>query len=314
MSDERKVNLFDFDGLPSHTTDGLLNLVDQQQSRLERVKHKRKKGDQSRLKSRQRPEAVKRGQEKERQLAARETARSSYTRNKDARKKQALKKYHEKKKELADDDEATQKSKDHRAHMERLRCKRKKQIKLHNTFYPSAADNLEIEQTKKEPKKSFGRLDRNSIYLALRVKNMGQDIDLDVEPHGNLGEGGHFQTITHGSMAEIMYVVFTNFDERIRKCNTLDLGTGLAGPPLQFSQYGFDRGGIHIGIELDRGLAMQAKTNIQQVTLKGIGNLQQGFLTPESIQLNGELNYVVPPCATVVTGNIVSVLTPVSRA
>ena len=75
------------------------------------------------------------------------------------------------------------------------------------------------------------------------------------------------------------------------------------GPSLQMAQY-LCQGGTHFGIELQRGVHIQARLNIKHITEKGMKNIREGFLSRPSVDKSGELDHVVPPNCVACHGNI----------
>lgn len=183
----------------------------------------------------------------------------------------------------------------------------KKRHVLHNAVYP--CDKLPTDRASMDWCTLFGKKTKNVTYLPPRLTHCGEDITIIREPLGK-GAQGIYQSLSDTSLQKVInsLIRLLPSDGRGRRCNSIDLGSGLGHPSLHFAMYYFCLGGLHAGIELSEGLHNTSQFNLRSVTDKGMVSLKEGCLDPVYIHEHGELNIVYPPCIALVCANIVSIL------
>ena len=171
-------------------------------------------------------------------------------------------------------------------------------------IYPNQSDKVAETLKDKEGVYAFGRLTKRQVYLPPRIINMGLGLTLAKDSLGKVTGDGFHQTMSGDEIAALFYKVLSILPkEKVPFLSSLDLGSGLMGPSLQMAQY-LCQGGTHFGIELQRGVHIQARLNIKHITEKGMKNIREGFLSRPSVDKSGELDHVVPPNCVACHGNI----------
>lgn len=193
----------------------------------------------------------------------------------------------------------------------RLRAKvaeSRKLAKMHNAVYPSNADRLAETQSEKDGTMMLGNVTKYNAHIPVRLQELTSGIAYTHDPLGSVTGEGYYQTITTGSMAAVTNAMLKLVPiEKARFMSTLDIGSGLSKPSLQFSQYFMERG-VHFGLERQAPLVHGAKINIKNVTAKGLLNIRKGLLSSSNIKENGELQYVVPPNCISIHGDIMDIV------
>ena len=180
--------------------------------------------------------------------------------------------------------------------------------RMHNAVYPSKLDRLAETQCEKDGMLMMGKTCKNSSYVPERVRMLHSGIPFFKDPLGSITGEGFYQGITSGSMSKLYHAMLKLMPiEKVRFLSTLDMGSGLSLPSLYFSQY-IAEFGVHFGIESQAGLVNSARTNIKNVTAKGLMNISQGNLSPSNIKKNGELKYVRPPSCLSIQGDIMHIV------
>lgn len=210
--------------------------------------------------------------------------------------------------ELTKNPAAKQKALDKRKEQRAKAAESTKIAKIHNAAYPSNADRLAENQREKDAILVMGKSFKQNVYIPKRVLTIASGIPFIHDPIGSTGGGGFYQKITDGSMTRLVnaFMKLMPTTEKVRYLSTLDIGSGLSGPSLLFSQYFFERG-VHFGIECQAGLVHNARCNIKNVTAKGLTNIRQGLLSSSNIEKNGELEHVVPPNCIAICGDIMDI-------
>lgn len=206
-----------------------------------------------------------------------------------------------------EDPDLLAKKKEHDNRLKRKRRKFINEAKVHNRIYPSQMDRRPDKWKDIPVEIHFGKGNKFATYVAPRITRIGQHLpEFLRDPLGKMD--GFHQSITATSMQQVIneVIALLPYNDKGRRMNTLDLGHGLGKPSIQWSQYYFDHGGLHVGIEFCIGSINASKTNIKAVTMKALNNLRQGYFADDCVQKEGELHLTRPPNVVFEHGDMVS--------
>ena len=192
-------------------------------------------------------------------------------------------------------------------HQKRKRRKFIHDAKVHNRIYPSQMDRRPDKWKNFPTETHFGKASKFVTFVAQRIKRIAQHTPEFL--HDPIGKTkGFHQSITAASMQRVVneVIALCPKNDKGRRMNTLDLGHGLGKPSIQWSQYYFDHGGLHVGIDFCIGSVNASNINIRAVTTKALNNQRQGYFDDDCVQREGELHLTRPPNVVFERGDIVS--------